>query len=139
MSVVEESGAKRIEGIVDLHCHILPGLDDGAANEVVAIAMARIAASEGIATILATPHTLDGVYDVDPSLARGAGARLQQALDREGIPLRLRVAAEVHLHEDLPGLVRTDPLVSPDGGGRFVLLELPHQSAPPSLPDFLFR
>ena len=50
------------------------------------------------------------------------------------------MAAEIHLHEGLAALVRSDPSVSPDGRGRFVLLELPpHQSAPQSLPDFLFR
>jgi protein-tyrosine phosphatase len=130
---------KRIEGIIDLHCHILPGLDDGAPSDAMSVAMARIAATEGIVTLLATPHTLDGVHDVDPGSARAAGARLQALLDRAGIPLRLQVAAEVHLHEDLPDLVRRDPGVTPDGAGRFVLLELPHQSAPPGLPDFLFR
>jgi protein-tyrosine phosphatase len=50
--------------LIDLHCHILPGLDDGSSSAQESLAMARLALQDGIHTIVATPHTLDGVYDV---------------------------------------------------------------------------
>lgn len=126
-------------GMVDLHHHILPGVDDGAADLETAIEMARLAIAAGIATVVATPHTLDGTYDVERDRAREAHGALATALAAAGVALEVRLAGEVHLHEDIPGLLRRDPAVSLDGQGRYLLLELPHHGPPPSLPDFLFR
>lgn len=128
-----------ITGVVDLHHHILPGVDDGADDLATAVAMARLAVAEGIGTIAATPHTFDGVHDVPRAAALAAHAQLVEALAAAGIALQLRVAAEVRLHEDIPTLLATTPAVTLDEKGRFLLLELPHESVPPSLPDFLFR
>src|SRR4249919_2472119 len=49
--------------MLDLHCHILPGIDDGAVDLEMALQMARIAAADGITTIACTPHIYPGVYD----------------------------------------------------------------------------
>ncbi len=50
--------------MIDLHCHILPGLDDGPSSMQEALAMCRIAAEDGIRTIVATPHMLNGMFPV---------------------------------------------------------------------------
>lgn len=129
----------RCAGMVDLHHHLLPGVDDGATDVAAAVAMARAALAEGITTVVCTPHTFDGVFDVERAAAAAALAELSAALADAGLPLQVRLAGEVHLHEGIPELLRRDPGVSLDGNGRFLLLELPHQGPPPSLPDFLFR
>jgi protein-tyrosine phosphatase len=99
--------------IVDLHHHILPGVDDGAVDLDTAVRMAEAAVAAGIATVVATPHTCDGVYDVDRTKARRALAELQRELATRQITL--------------------------DGRGKWLLLELPHQGPPPTFDDFLFR
>jgi len=126
-------------GMVDLHHHLLPGVDDGAADLAAAVALARLAVAEGITTVVATPHTLDGVYDVARPAAAAALAELAAALAAAGLVLDVRLAAEVHLHESIPALLQAEPAITLDGRGRYLLLELPHQGPPPSLPEFLFR
>lgn len=128
-----------LAGVVDLHHHLLPGVDDGAVDLQTAIGMAQLAVAEGIVTVVATPHTCDGVFDVPRPRAAAAAAQLAAALQEHGVELQLRVAAEVRLHEDIPARLQADPGLSLDGNGRWLLLELPHESVPPSLPEFLFR
>lgn len=128
-----------IHGVVDLHHHLLPGVDDGAADVATAVELARLALADGITTVIATPHTLDGTYDVTRQRARQAHADLVAALAAAAVPLEVRLAAEVHLHEQVPELLAQDPDLSLDGQGRYLLLELPHQGPPPGLPEFLFR
>ena len=48
--------------LTDLHCHMLPGIDDGSTNVAQSIEMARIAVADGIGTTILTPHHLNGVY-----------------------------------------------------------------------------
>lgn len=127
-----------VTGIVDLHHHLLPQVDDGATDPATAVELARVAASEGIATIVCTPHTLDGVHDVPRERAREAFARLRDDCAAAGIAIELRLAAEVRMHESIAGVLAASPDVSLDGAGRYLLLELPHQSIPSTLPQFLF-
>jgi protein-tyrosine phosphatase len=75
--------------MLDLHCHILPGIDDGAVDLDMALQMARIAAADGITTIACTPHIYPGVYDNSATTIRGAIAAFQAELDQRGIALRL--------------------------------------------------
>jgi protein-tyrosine phosphatase len=86
----------------DLHCHILPCVDDGAERLEDSLAMARLAVAEGVREIVATPHyhMLDQTgprQDVERRVAD-----LQAALDAEGIPLLLRTGCEVYLTPDTP-------------------------------------
>ena len=126
-------------GLVDLHHHVLPDVDDGATDLSTALAMVQAAAEQGITTIVATPHTCDGVFDVARERAAAAHAELCAAVAAAGLGVEIRLAGEVHLHEGIPELLRRDPGVTLDGRGRYLLLELPHQGPPPSLPEFLFR
>lgn len=131
--------AQPLTGVCDLHHHLLPGVDDGAADLAMALAMARCAVEEGITTVVATPHTCDGVYEVPRPKAAAALGELNLALAEADLPLTVRLAAEVHLHESIPERLAADPSLSLDGGGRYLLLELPHQGPPAWLPEFLFR
>ena len=128
-----------MDGIADLHSHVLPGVDDGASDLEAAVAIARLAAAEGIATLVATPHTLDGVFEVERDKARAARELLVAALASARIAVAIRVAAEVRYHESIPERLASDKTLTLDGGGRYLLLELPHESAPPGLCDLVFR
>jgi protein-tyrosine phosphatase len=121
----------------DLHCHLLPGIDDGAPDLETALAMARIAAADGIRTIACTPHIYPGMYDNDAPGIRAAVARLQGILDAEGIALRLLEGADVHLDTDLAGAIRAGR-VPTLGGSRYLLLEPPHHVAPPGFEQQVF-
>jgi protein-tyrosine phosphatase len=121
----------------DLHCHMLPGVDDGAPDIGTALAMARMAAADGIRTVACTPHIYPGLYENDASGIRAAVERLQQAIDGEGIALRLVAGADVHLDTDLAGAVRAGR-VPTIAGSRYLLLEPPHHVAPPGFEQQVF-
>lgn len=111
--------------MIDLHAHVLPGLDDGAADESAAVAMCRMAAEDGIATIVATPHLYGGSGRVHPGLISAAAERLRQRLAEEKIALELRFAGEMPLMEDAVELYRSGAWPAYDAGRRYVLLEMP--------------
>ena len=81
--------------MIDLHCHILPGIDDGPATQEESLALARAAAAAGTRAIVATPHvSWDYPANSAASIADGV-ARLQEALAREQMPLELYTGAEI--------------------------------------------
>ena len=124
--------------MIDLHSHILPGIDDGAKTLDVSLEMARIAVADGIHTMACTPHIYPGMYMNDGPGIHKAVASLQTVLNREGIALRLVVGADVHL---VPGLIeglRTG-LVPTLNGSRYFLLEPSHTTPPPRFEDSVFN
>jgi protein-tyrosine phosphatase len=123
--------------MLDLHCHLLPGIDDGAPDIETSLAMARIAVEDGIRTIACTPHIYPGMYDNDAPGIRKAIAALQRRLEEEGIGLQLVEGADVHLDSDLVGAIRGGR-VPTLAGSRYLLLEPPHHVAPPHFEDQVF-
>ena len=122
----------------DLHCHILPGIDDGATDLPMALEMARMAAADGITTVACTPHIYPGVYENTAATIRQAVAAFQAELDRHGIPLRLVEGADVHLDPGLVADIRGDRIPTL-AGSRYLLLEPPHHVAPPRFDDSVFN
>lgn len=107
--------------MIDIHTHILPGVDDGAGNLEEALAMARIAAADGITHLFATPHIKS-----HPSLSRQGVveqvARLQAELDAANIPLKLLAGHEVRLHDNMFDDWLAE-MAGPLGNSRYVLAE----------------
>ncbi|WP_419483034.1 tyrosine-protein phosphatase [Dokdonella sp.] len=124
--------------MLDLHCHMLPGIDDGAVDLDMALAMARLAADDGIHTVACTPHIYPGMYENTASGIRAEIARFQGELDRRGISLRLVEGADVHLDPDLVGGIRGGR-VPTLAGSRYLLLEPPHHVAPPRFEESVFQ
>jgi protein-tyrosine phosphatase len=123
--------------VIDLHCHILPGIDDGAPDLSVALAMAEASVADGVQLLACTPHILPGVYHNTGPQIRSAVQLLQQHLDAHGIPLRLTTGADVHIVPDfVAGLSSGHLLTLADS--RYVLVEPPHH-APPRLKDLMFH
>src|SRR5665811_55406 len=105
---------------IDTHCHIIPGVDDGASNLEVSVNMARLARNDGITTIVATPHIVEGYYDGKnrSKLLRQLSARLLE----ESISIKLVAGAEVPMSACLEG--DTDFLRSlAINDGNYLLME----------------
>jgi protein-tyrosine phosphatase len=123
--------------MLDLHCHLLPAIDDGAKDLNTALEMARMAVADGIRTVACTPHIYPGMYENDAGGIRAAIARMRSALEAEGIDLELVEGADVHLDTDLVGAIRENR-VPTLAGSRYLLLEPPHHVAPPGLEQQVF-
>ncbi len=123
--------------MIDLHCHLLPGIDDGAPDEATSLAMARIAVADGIRMTACTPHIYPGLYENDGAGIKARIAVLQRRLQDEGIELTLTIGADAHLTPELLGRIkaRTAPTLA---GGRYFLLEPPHTVAPPRFAESVF-
>jgi protein-tyrosine phosphatase len=123
--------------MIDLHCHLLPGIDDGATDEAVSLEMARIAAADGIRTTACTPHIYPGLFENDSAGIAARVAVLQRRLQDEGIVLDLTLGADAHLTPELLGriIAGTAPTLA---GSRYLLLEPPHTVAPPRFAESVF-
>jgi len=106
--------------LIDLHCHVLPAIDDGARDMDDALAMARQAEADGIAVICATPH-IRRDHDVRIHELDGRIAELQTAIDAAGIAVRIERGGEVA--EPILESLTDDELRTVALGGRWVLLE----------------
>jgi protein-tyrosine phosphatase len=122
--------------LIDVHCHILPGIDDGPETLDGALAMCRIAVEDGIDTIVATPHCYKGRYANDASTILPAYDLLKRRVREAGIDLNLQVAGDMHIDPDLASFLKDNPSLCT--GGRFVLVELPSDSIPRFVMEFLF-
>jgi protein-tyrosine phosphatase len=123
--------------VIDIHCHILPGLDDGAADLDTSLEMARIAIADGIATIACTPHVFAGVYENSADTIEAAVSFLEERLAMTGIDLALVAGADVHVAPDLVGRLESGE-VPRLNESRYFLFEPPHDILPPRLDSFLF-
>ena len=124
--------------MIDLHCHILPGVDDGPATLDESLNIAGQAADEGIKGIVATPHVYNGVYSCSVKGIEQRVKALNSELDKAGIPLTVYPGAEIQL---VPGLTRI--LKSGEAGSinnsRYVLIELGPTFLPETAKEEFFK
>ena len=114
--------------MIDLHCHLLPGIDDGPATLEESLELCRIAAADGITHAIVTPHIHPGRWEnTRESIGKGC-QNLQQLLNRENIPLQLGFAGEVRLTDQIMRQVDNDeiPFYGEVDGYQIMLLEFPH-------------
>lgn len=123
--------------MIDLHCHLLPGVDDGSKDLSMSLEMARIFVADGVTHLTCTPHITPGVWANSGPKIRTAIADLQAALDAEGIALTLYPGADNHMVPDFVAGLREGRLLTL-ADSRYVLVEPPHHVAPPRLEDFFF-
>ncbi len=123
--------------MIDLHCHILPGIDDGAKDLSVSLAMAEAFVNDGVEVVACTPHILPGLYHNRGGDIRKAVADLQSHIDRAGLPLRLTTGADVHVAPNLAAGLRSGEILSL-ADSRYVLIEPPHHVLPVRFEETLF-
>lgn len=124
--------------MIDLHCHMLPGIDDGAPDRAVAVAMARCSVADGITDVACTPHIYPGLYENDRDGILAAIAAFREVLAEEGIALNLVVGADTHLTPDLLAGIRARRIPTLNDT-RYLLFEPPHHVAPPRLEESVFN
>lgn len=125
---LERLAASAVARTVDVHCHCLPGIDDGPATLQDALRLCSALADDGFTTILATPHQLGTIgRDNTAEQIRRLAAELQEALDREGTPLEVYPGADVRIDDRLLRLLEEDQVLTTGDLGAHLLLELPHE------------
>jgi len=130
--------------LFDLHCHLLPGIDDGARTMEDALELARFAVANGITHAVVTPHLQPGVWNNDRARIEEVGGQFREALVAAGIPLQLGLAAEVHVDPLIIPMLGSGrvPFLGEEDGYKILLLEFPHTHIIPGsdkLIDLLLR
>ena len=124
--------------MIDIHSHIIPEVDDGPPDWPTAIEMCRLAALDGVKSMVATPHMLDGLYNVDRQLIIKKVAELQTRLGQENIDLEVLPGADVHIDFEFVELLRRGELLTINDTGKYILVEFPHEVLPRSIENLLF-
>ena len=124
--------------MIDLHCHILPGLDDGPRDLETSLEMARMAVADGITTIACTSHILPGLYPNTSAKLIAATDRLCCALHQSDITLDLVCGADAHMDVQFAQKLsrREIPTIA---DSRYVLVEPPYHVAPIRMEQFIFE
>lgn len=123
--------------MIDIHCHILPTIDDGPATIDVSLEMCRIAEADGIDTIVATPHFNPGIYETKSAKVFELIDELETRLNRENIRIRVLPGAEVIVFPGLVTFLKREGYLSINRSGRYVLVEFPPHMVPPQWEAFL--
>jgi protein-tyrosine phosphatase len=128
---------------IDIHCHLLPGIDDGPKDWKASLAMARMAADSGIRMIVATPHQLGGYEKNTADRILRLATEAQQRIHDAGLSLTVLPGADVRIQEDLPELVEQGRILTlgnlkSENQISFLLVELPHEQVLP-LGRLLYR
>jgi protein-tyrosine phosphatase len=127
-----------VRAVIDLHAHILPGLDDGARSIEESRALARRATRDGIDAIAATPHVRSDYPTTAEQMERGV-AELRRDFAEQGIPLSVLHGGEIDL-EQLEGLPDEELIrFTLAQTGRFLLIEFPYRGWPLALEQTVFR
>ncbi|WP_432474873.1 tyrosine-protein phosphatase [Amphritea sp. HPY] len=125
--------------MIDLHCHILPGIDDGADCMDTAVGLARQAVADGICHSVVTPHIHPGRYSNTAKSIVPVFNRFKSRLSKLDIPLQVTLAAEIRLSPELITMVTRDqvPYIGTWNGFNVILLELPHSHVPPGTEELI--
>jgi protein-tyrosine phosphatase len=115
--------------MIDVHSHILPGIDDGAVDLAESLRMCRIACDDGIKVMVATPHAFNGQFLTSPEAVKESVAFLAKAVASEKLGLKILPGMEVRLAPDLPDKIAAAKLLTLNLG-RYILLELPPAHIP---------
>ena len=122
--------------MIDIHCHILPGIDDGANDLQTTLKMLGIAERDGITHIVATPHYRQGgtptMQDIQEKIQQ-----VRVELDKKGVAVKLLGGADIRLTYELVEEIERNEIPTINNS-RYFLLELP-DLIPPHLDDFLFE
>lgn len=124
--------------MIDIHCHILPNVDDGSRSLDESLQMAEQALKDGIETIVATPHTLNGVNTNGVEEVLSGVTALQKTLTAKHLDLKLHPGADVHLCTDMVSKINNGEACTINDTGKYILLELPSQMIPNGIKDEIF-
>ena len=124
--------------MIDIHHHLLPGLDDGSANAITSLEMARIAVEDGITHVVCTPHA-NHHYTYDPEIVAERIADLEHLLGREGVALRLGRGSDFHLTFDNIQSAIAEPARYSINGLGYLMVEIPDYGLPQGLTETFYQ
>jgi protein-tyrosine phosphatase len=125
--------------MIDLHTHILPGIDDGVETIEESVEFARVAIQDGVKVIIATPHYKEGVWDNQREGILNSVEMLRARLAQDDLDVDLRPGSEVHLCPNLVQRVKEGQATTLNDNGRTVLLELSLSQYPVELENLVFQ
>ena len=125
MDQINQNNTNNI-GYVDIHCHCLPGLDDGPKNIYDSLTLCKSIVDDGISVAIATPHQL-GQFDGynNPTQVRDSVAALNKELENNNIALTVMAGGDVRIDERICQLLENDQILTLADGQKYILLELP--------------
>jgi protein-tyrosine phosphatase len=124
--------------MIDIHHHLLWGMDDGASNRETSIEMARMAAGDGITHVVCSPHS-NGQYVYEPQVIAEKIAELQGVLDSEKIALKLGHGCDFHTSYENIQDAKLDPARFSINGLGYLLVEIPDYGLPRGLTDIFYQ
>lgn len=130
-SPLDRSSLTTHSDFTDIHCHLLPGIDDGPEDWEATLAMARAAVANGIHKIVATPHQLGSYEKNTAEQILRLTAETQQRVHEAGLPLTILPGADVRIEESLPALVENRQVLTLGNQNAYLLMELPHDQVLP--------
>ena len=125
--------------MIDLHCHLLPGVDDGSKNMDISLKLANDAVRDGIDYALLTPHHMNGVYLNHKRAVIQQTQEFQMELDRHKIPFKVFPGQEVRINGDLLTALDQDDILFADESGRYLMLEFPDDDVPSYTSNMIYE
>lgn len=116
--------------MIDLHCHILPGVDDGAKTIEDSLNMAQVAVEEGITHILATPHHKNRSWNNEKNDVVNLVKNLQNEIDKAGIELTIFPGQEIRIYGDIFKDIKEGKILFIDEDQQYLLIEFPTSNIP---------
>ena len=118
--------------MIDIHCHFLPGIDDGAKNMDEALALIELAVIDGVTRIVLTPHLHLGRFENTLPVIQAAFDALSAKVKKSNLCVDLAYAAEVRLDSEILTLLASNqlPMYGVYQGQQYMLLEFPHSHIP---------
>ncbi|MEV5112721.1 tyrosine protein phosphatase [Peribacillus frigoritolerans] len=125
--------------MIDIHCHILPGVDDGSADMKESLNMAKKAVDAGITHIFATPHHLNEKFvNVKIDIIERV-IMLNESFQQNNIPLTIHLGQEVRIHRDIFNSLEKEEILTLDDKGTYLLLELPSGRVPTYTQEVIYE
>lgn len=125
--------------MIDLHCHLLPGVDDGSKSLEISLKMAEEAVENGITHALLTPHHMNGVYVNHKADVLRMTSDFQSALDEHEIELTVFPGQEVRINGELLDALNNDDILFADEDNQYLMLEFPDDDVPAYTMDMIFQ
>ena len=121
---------------VDLHSHLIPGIDDGAQTMAESISLLKKLELLGYEKVITTPHIMVDVYRNNTNIIKDGLEKLRVEAKKEGIKLHIEAAAEYYLDEGFLEHLKSEDVLSIDG--KYILFETSYVSKPMNLEEMIF-
>lgn len=116
--------------MIDLHCHILPNIDDGAVDEAESLEMMKTAIDEGITVVAGTPHHQNGKYNNEREVILAGVKQLNELAEEHQLNIKIIPGQEIRLYGEIENDYQDQKLVTIGDNTRYVLIEFSNRHIP---------